>query len=118
MVIRLRLNNGGHSQKGMDLPDKYGIEYHIIKTYSNGVRVGNIPNHKNPKKQKGIGQSWFPSSRTEKDIRKAGEHVAGLKSNRHIPNGKISYGVYKGVRVGVMKTNGKIATVFQGANQA
>ncbi len=33
-----------------------------------------------------------------KDIRRAGEHVAGLKKNRHIPNGKTIWGVYKGVR--------------------
>ena len=40
MVIKLRLNNGGHSQKGMELLDKYGIKYNIVKTYPNGVRVG------------------------------------------------------------------------------
>lgn len=34
MVIKLRLDNGGHSQKGMDLLDKYGIKYNIEKTYS------------------------------------------------------------------------------------
>lgn len=32
MVIKLRLNNGGHSQKGMELLDKYGIEYNVVKT--------------------------------------------------------------------------------------
>lgn len=26
MVIKLRLNNGGHGQKGMELLDKYGIK--------------------------------------------------------------------------------------------
>ena len=40
MVVNLRLHNGGHGQKGMDLLDKYGIEYHVIKTYTNGVRIG------------------------------------------------------------------------------
>lgn len=30
MVIKLRLNNGGHSQKGVDLLNKYGIRYNII----------------------------------------------------------------------------------------
>lgn len=118
MVIKLRLNNGGHSQKGMELLDKYGIKYNIVKTHPNGVRVGNIPNHKERSKKTGIGQSWFPKSWSDKDIRRAGEHVAGLKGNRRIPDGKTIYGVYKGVRVGVKRTNGKIATVFPDSDQS
>ena len=118
MVIKLRLNNGGHSQKGLELLDKYGIEYNIVRTYPNGVRVGNIPNHMQKAKRKEMGQSWFPKSWTDKDIRRAGEHVAGLKGNRKIPDGFRVYGVYKGVRVGIMKTNGKIATVFPDSDQS
>lgn len=109
---RLRLISGGHGQKGMDLLDKYGIKYNIVKTYSNGVRIGNIPDHKKGTKKTGTGQSWFPRSWTEKDIRRAGEHVAGLKANRHVPDGKAVFGMYKGVRVGVIRTHGKIGTVF------
>ena len=101
----------------MDILDKHGIPYKVVKTYSNGVRVGNVPGHKDPKKRVGIGQAWFPKSWTEKDIRRAGEHVAGLKGNRKIPNGKAIFGVYKGVRVGVIRTNGKIATVFPDSDQ-
>ena len=115
---RLRLVSGGHGQTGMEQLDKYGIKYNVEKTYSNGVRVGNIPNHKNPNKRKSMGQTWFPKSWTTKDIRHAGEHVAGLKGNRHVPDGKAVYGVYKGVRVGVIRTNGKIATVFPDADQS
>jgi len=111
-AIQLRLANGGHGQKGMDLLDKYDIEYHIVKTYSNGVRVGYVPNHARKAKRSGVNQSWFPKEWTEKDIRRAGEHVAGLKSNRHISDGKTIFGIYKGVRVGVIRTNGHIATVF------
>lgn len=118
MMIRLRLNNGGHSQKGMDLLNKYGIKYNIVKTYSNGVRVGNVPNHMQRNKKSDVGQSWFPKSWTEKDIRHAGEHVAGLKGNRKIPDGVRVYGVYKGVRVGIIRTNGKIATVFPDSDQS
>ena len=33
MTIQLRLGNGGHGQKGMDLLDKYGIQYKIEKTW-------------------------------------------------------------------------------------
>jgi hypothetical protein len=117
MVIKLRLNNGGHSQKGMELLDKYGIRYNIVKTYPNGVRVGNIPNHMQMAKRKEMGQAWFPKSWTDKDIRRAGEHVAGLKGNRRVADGKKIYGFYKGVRVGVIRTNGKIATVFPDSNQ-
>ncbi|MEG0472281.1 MAG: EndoU domain-containing protein [Solibacillus sp.] len=102
----------------VQLLDKYGIKYNIVKTYPNGVRVGNVPNHKERSKKEGIGQSWFPKSWSDKDIRRAGEHVAGLKGNRHIPDGKTIYGVYKGVRIGVKRTNGKIATVFPDSNQS
>ena len=114
---RLRLVSGGHGQTGMDQLDKYGIKYNIVKTYPNGVRIGNIPNHMKKIKRTGIGQSWFPQSWSEKDIRRAGEHVAGLKSNRHASDGEIIYGIYKGVRIGVIKTNGKIATVFPDSHQ-
>jgi hypothetical protein len=117
-AIELRLANGGHGQDGMDLLDKYGIEYNIVKTYPNGVRIGNVPNHKERYKRSNIGQSWFPKSWTEKDIRHAGEHVAGLKSNRHVADGIKVYGVYKGVRVGIIRTNGKISTIFPDSNQS
>ena len=109
---RLRLISGGHGQTGIEQLDKYGIKYNIVKTYPNGVRVGNIPDHKVSSKARGTGQSWFPKSWTPKDIRRAGEQVAGLKCNRHAPDGKKLYGTYKGVRVVVIKTHGKIATVF------
>ena len=114
---QIRLSNGAHGQKGMSLLDKYGIEYHVVKTYSNGVRVGYVPDHKQKSKRSGTGQAWFPKSWTEKDIRRAGEHVAGLKGNRKVADGVTIYGVYKGVRVGVKRTHGKIATVFPDSNQ-
>ncbi len=116
--IKLRLNNGGHSQKGMDLLDKYDIKYNIVKTYPNGVRVGNVPNHMKRAKRKGVEQAWFPKSWSDKDILRAGEHVAGLKGNRRISDGKIIYGTYNGVRTCVIRTNGKIATVFPDSNQS
>ena len=113
----LRLKSGGHGQKGMNLLDKYGIEYNVVKTYSNGVRIENVPNHKDKRKRTGTNQSWFPKSWSPKDIRRAGEHVTGLKKNRNSPDGVAVFGVYKGVRVGVIRTNGKIATVFPDHNQ-
>lgn len=113
-----KLKSGGHGQAGMDILKKQGIPYNVVKTYKNGVRVGNIPGHKDPRKRSGTGQSWFPKNWGEKDIRRAGEHVAGLRKNRHVPNGQTVYGVYKGVRVGVIRTNGKIATVFPDVDQS
>ena len=114
---KLRLVSGGHGQKGMEQLDRYGIKYNIVKTFPNGVRVGNIPDHKSKMKRTGTNQAWFPKSWTEKDIRRAGEHVAGLKHNRHSSDGATMWGVYKGVRVGLKKTNGKISTVFPDKNQ-
>lgn len=112
-----KLLSGGHGQAGIKLLEKLGIKYNIVKTYPNGVRVGNIPSHKHKIKRSGVGQSWFPQSWSNRDIRHAGEHVAGLKKNRHAADGVQLYGVYKGVRVGVIKTNGKIATIFPDSNQ-
>ncbi len=112
-----KLKSGGHGQEGINLLEKHGIRYNIVKTYPNGVRVGNIPSHKDPRKRTGTGQTWFPKTWTKKDIRKAGEHVAGLRKNRHVPDGKSIFGTYKGVRVGVIRTHGKIATVFPDTKQ-
>ncbi len=114
---RIRLKSGGHGQTGLNELDKYGIKYNIVKTYPNGVRVGNIPNHKNPKKQKGIGQAWFPKSWTSKDIKHAGEHVAKIKANRHSKDGMAVFGMWKGVRVGVIRTYGQIGTIFPDSKQ-
>jgi len=36
---------------GRKLLDKYGIEYHIVKIYTNGVRIGYIPDHDKKNKQ-------------------------------------------------------------------
>lgn len=81
------MTNGGHGQRGIELLKKYGIKYNIVKTYPNGVRVGNIPNHKIKKKRSGISQSWFPTNWNRKDVKHAAEHVAGLKKNRHKADG-------------------------------
>ncbi|WP_034575275.1 EndoU domain-containing protein, partial [Mageeibacillus indolicus] len=97
--------------------DKYGIEYHIVKTYPNGVRVGYVPDHKKPVKQEGTNQAWFPAHWTTKDIKHAGEHVANLKGNKHVKDGVIVFGNWKGVRVGVIRTHGQIGTIFPDSNQ-
>lgn len=113
-----RLAGGGHGQATMDFMDKNGIKYNVVKIYKNGVRVGNVPNHTNPLKQKGTNQSWFPKEWTQKDIVKAAEHVSRLKKNRGIKDGFTVWGKYKGVWVGIKKTHGIIATVFPDSNQS
>ena len=116
---KIRLKAGGHGQTGMNELDKYGIEYHVVHTYPNGVRVGYVPNHKDKQKQAGTNQTWFPKNWTSKDIKHAGEHVANLKSNKSksIRDGQPIFGMWKGVRVGVIRTKGKIATIFPDVNQ-
>ena len=106
------IKSGGHGQSAMEVMDKNGIKYNIVKTYPNGVRVGNIPSMKDKVKSHGTGMAWFPKSWTQRDMVRAGEHVSQLKHNRGVRNGTVIWGVYKGVRVGVIKTNGQIATIF------
>lgn len=119
MTIVLRLSNGGHGPAGMDLLDKYGIAYNITKVWSNGVRVGNVPTHMNKKfKAKQDGQSWFPRSWTAKTIRRAGEKVAEMYKGKKIKDGIRIFGVYKGVRVGVIMTKGRIGTIFPDVDQS
>nr|WP_256332323.1 EndoU domain-containing protein [Paenibacillus sp. CF095] len=57
---RDRLINGGHGQDNINYLLKNKIAFNITKEYENGVRVGNIPNHKNKAKRSGEGQAWFP----------------------------------------------------------
>ncbi|MCC8067029.1 MAG: EndoU domain-containing protein [Clostridiales bacterium] len=109
------IKSGGHGQSALEIMDQNGIRYNIVKTYSNGVRVGNIPSSKEKIKRTGKNMAWFPKSWTVKDMVRAGEHVSGLKSNRSVPDGQIIWGTYKGVRVGVIKTHGQIATIFPDA---
>ncbi|GEM_PF-2747458 len=41
---------------------KNGIKYNIVKTYPNGVRIGNVQNHKNKKKEKTQAKLGFQKS--------------------------------------------------------
>lgn len=76
---------GGHGEINIKILDKYNVEYNIVEEYSNGVRLGNVPTHKEKKKKIGKNQSWFPPDWNENDIRKAGEYVANLKNkNKYI----------------------------------
>ena len=113
----LRLKSGGHGEDGIKLLNKYNIEYNINKTYDNGVRVGNVPNHRDPHKRIGDNQAWFPKNWTSTDIKNAGNHVAGLKKNAKAKDGDKMTGYYKGVKVVVIRTNSSPGTAFPDSNQ-
>ncbi len=51
------MKGGGHGQRNIELLEEYGFEYNIVKTYDNGVRVGNVALHKTKGKKVGTGQS-------------------------------------------------------------
>ncbi len=70
---------------------------------------------KSKKKKAGNGMAWFPKNWSVKDIVRAGEHVSHLKHNRGVKDGVTIWGTYKGVRVGVIKTHGQVATIFPDA---
>ena len=96
------MKGGGHGQYNINFLEENGIEYNIVKEYDNGVRVGNVPKHKTPSKRTGTGQAWFPKN--------------NLPDNKNLPDGVIGYGEYDGVRVGIIKTDGKIGTIFPDAD--
>ena len=100
-----RMKSGGHGQANIELLKKYGIRYNIVKTFPNGVRIGNIYNHKLKFKAKNNGQAWFPKSWSAKEIKRAGNHVASLKSNKKAKSGEHMTGMWKGVKVTVIKGN-------------
>lgn len=104
-----RLRSGGHGQEAINYMDKNNIEFNIVKTYPNGVRVGNVPAHKDKIKQTKTNQSWFPKNWTRKDIKKAGQIVA---IGKKYPDGKTKHRKTNGIDVGIIRTNGKIATIF------
>ncbi|MET3562031.1 hypothetical protein ABID30_001119 [Enterococcus rotai] len=107
-----KMKGGGHGQSNIDFLKENGFEVNIEKTYPNGVRTGNVPHHKTPSKRTGIGQSWFPENWTSKDIETAGQHIASQPNFASAKNGEVIFGDYNGVRVGVIKTDGKIGTIF------
>lgn len=113
-----RLKSGGHGQDAIDYMRKQNIEFNIVYTYENGVRVGNVPKHRDRRKQRGTNQSWFPSNWSQDDVVRASEYVTKLKRNTNRPDGYKMWGKYKKVWVYVVKTNGKIATVFPDSNQS
>lgn len=109
-----RMLSGGHSQKNINHLKKNNVPYNIEKTYVNGVRVGNIPSHKSPKKRTGNNQSWFPKHWNDGTIKRAGQVVA---RGEKLKDGETKFGHYGRVNVGIKRTNGKISTIFPASRQ-
>ena len=110
------ITGGGHSQESINFMNDNNIGYEINIIYENGVRVGNVFCHKDPKKAIGNGQTWFPKSWTKEKIEKAGNTVAKKVLKEGKKNGKF-FGEVDGVRVGIILKNGKIETVFPDSKQ-
>lgn len=108
------MTGGGHGQEAIDYMKRNNIKFNIVKKYDNGVRVGNIPNHKDKRKRAGDGQSWFPASWDRNKIKRAGQAVARGKI---LQDGSVKYGYYGNVNIGVIRTNSKIATIFPTVKQ-
>lgn len=110
-----KMKGGGHGQANIEFLEANGLEYNIVKVYDNGVRIGNIPDHKVKAKRTGTNQSWFPESWSESDIANAGAYIGNLLENVNAADGVTVFGNYNGVRVGVIRTNGRISTIFPDA---
>ncbi|MFS3915862.1 T7SS effector LXG polymorphic toxin [Bacillus australimaris] len=112
-----KMKGGGHGQSNIKFLQENNIEYNINKVYENGVRVGNVPGHKVKAKRTGSNQSWFPENWTESDIAAAGAKIVESPDFSKVENGVTIFGEYKGVRVGVIKTNGEVGTIFPDATK-
>ncbi len=102
---------GGHGEENIKELKRRGIDYNIVFTYPNGVRLGNVPSHKKTKKRTGGYQVWFPKSWTRNTIRKAGEKIINSIPYK-LDDGKNLFGKYKKVKIAVKRTFGKVSTIF------
>lgn len=115
-----RMVNGRHGEENIKLLQKKGIQYSIEQTYSNGVRIGGIENHKSKSKILGTkGQAWFPENWTEDDVYLADIYVANLK-NIPLVDGYHKTAVYNNVAVRVLfdpNETTKISTICPDLDQ-
>ena len=113
-----KLKSGGHGQRALDVIAKTdGVHFVLLETLPNGVRIGRIDGHKNSKAQRLHGHPVFPKEWTPVMIRKAGEFVAKLPENRKSKDGDQVFGIYHGVKVGIIRRGGTIQTVFPDFSQ-
>jgi len=121
--------SGGHGQENINFLKQHAIEYNIVHEYPNGVRIGNVPEHKDKIKKTGTKQSWFPKNWSSEEIAKAGRSVANNKDlskyelKPNIVNDQVisifKYSEYKGVTVGICYdvNKRKITTIFPDETQ-
>jgi len=114
-----KMRGGGHGQANIDYLEQIGRKYKIEHTYKNGVRIGAVEGHNSNFKRllDGIiitGQSWFPKSWDAKKIKQAGCYVIdkNYQEFKKLQDGIPLFDHFEDVRVGVMKTNGKPATIL------
>ncbi|WP_294231915.1 EndoU domain-containing protein [uncultured Chryseobacterium sp.] len=114
-----KMKSGGHGQENIDYLNKIGRKHKIEHIYKNGVRIGSVDGHGDKYKRiienvHVTGQSWFPKSWTKEKIKEAGRFVIEKNYNDFKPlqDGIPIFDNFEGVRVGVMKTNGKPKTIF------
>ncbi len=110
-----RMKAGGHGQASIDMCDEKGIEYSVTKTFSNGVRIGNVPSSGMKLKKEGNGQAWFPESWNEEKIRIAGTAIAN--NGEPLLDGYYKTGVYDNVAVRILMSSGNIETVCPDLDQ-
>ena len=106
-----RLLSGGHGEESIRELKRRGIQHNVVEQYPNGVRLGNIPTHKQTYKRSGSTQTWFPKSWTRNTIKKAGEKTINSIPYK-LPDGMNMFGTYKKVKIVVKRTNGLPATIF------
>lgn len=100
-----RLTGGCHAEAGIQELTRRGIEYVIDGEFSNGVRLGHIPSHKDRFKRQAKQQAFFPPDWDDDMILKAGTAVAN--SDAPLQMGYFKVGEYMGVMVRVLfKTDG------------
>lgn len=95
-----RLVGGGHLTVVRKTLVEQGVECPILHECPNGVRFGNISNHRERQKRYHGGQSWFPDGWTEDTVLKAGKHVyATGEEVDSFGHGRAFEGMYDGVNV-------------------
>lgn len=108
------MKGGGHGQENIDYLEQLKFDYKIVKEYKNGVRIGNVTKHKSLKKRTGTNQSWFPKTWGRNEILEAGKYVAWHEKKKE---GVQVSARFKGVEVGIRRTNGKVGTIYPTGKQ-
>lgn len=85
--IDLNINYGGiptsgfHTESSLKRLEEAGFPARINKILPNGVRVGEIPCHKDVVKRCHNGQAWFPEDWTDDDVLTAATYVINQPEN-------------------------------------